>query len=256
MFRGLFQKLGKSFRKRGLFGTLRHGAEKLWDRVLEFTPERRRARRQKEREDAAFDGAHGVDTGGIVTLDRLEVPSDNRELGVVYWASGPDDFRRALSAVDVHHEDYVFVDFGSGKGRALLLASEWPFQKIIGIEFSPDLHRIAEQNVRNFQSDRQRCRNIEPVCADATSYALPSVPLVCYFFNPFQAPIMERVIASIQRSHAEHPRPIVVLYYNPQLDALWAAAPFIRKVHAGENFCIYQTPEVVPSAPLPATTPQ
>ncbi len=256
MFHGLFKKLGKSFRKRGVFGTLRHGLEKLWELALEFTPERRRARRLKEREDAAFDGAYGLDTGGIVTPDRLGIASDNRELGHSYWAIGPDDFRRALGAVAVRYEDYLFIDFGSGKGRALLLASEWPFQKIVGVEFSPDLHRIAEQNLRNFRSDRQRCGTIEPVCADATSYSLPLVPFVCYFFNPFGAEVMERVIANIERSHTEHPRPIAIVYYNPQLDALWAGAKFVHKVHAGENFTIYQTPEVAASLSLPASSPQ
>src|SRR5438128_2596714 len=101
MLQGVLQKIGKSWRRRGLLGTLGHGFKKGWERILEYTPARRRARRLKEREDAEFDRAHGVDTGGVVTLDRLSVAGGNRELGVSYWAIGPDDFRRAVGAIEV-----------------------------------------------------------------------------------------------------------------------------------------------------------
>jgi tRNA G46 methylase TrmB len=36
------------------------------------------------------------------------------------------------------------ADLGSGRGRALLLASHVPFEQIIGIEVSPQLHRSLQ----------------------------------------------------------------------------------------------------------------
>jgi hypothetical protein len=47
---------------------------------------------------------------------------------------------------------------GSGKGRALLVASELPFAKIIGVELSRELHRIAEQNLGAIDRHRSGAR--------------------------------------------------------------------------------------------------
>ena len=74
-----------------------------------------------------------------------------------------------------HH---LFIDFGSGKGRALLLASELPFKKIVGIEFSPPLHEIARANWRNYLSATQRCKAVELLCLDVVEYAIPPEPAV------------------------------------------------------------------------------
>ncbi len=47
-------------------------------------------------------------------------------------------------------QDFTFIDLGSGKGRVLLMASEYPFQKIIGVEFMPELHRAAQKNIAGY----------------------------------------------------------------------------------------------------------
>ena len=67
-------------------------------------------------------------------------------------------------------EQLVFVDLGSGKGRTLLLASEYPFRRIVGVELSPKLHRIAKTNVEKFRSEEQRCRTFALHCMDAVRY--------------------------------------------------------------------------------------
>ena len=50
-------------------------------------------------------------------------------------------------ALHLDFQDFNFVDIGSGKGRALLLASDYPFREIIGIELSPELDRVAQGEV-------------------------------------------------------------------------------------------------------------
>jgi tRNA1(Val) A37 N6-methylase TrmN6 len=41
--------------------------------------------------------------------------------------------------------DYTFIDFGSGKGRALLMAADLQFKSLIGIELRKELHDKALQ---------------------------------------------------------------------------------------------------------------
>ncbi len=62
----------------------------------------------------------------------------------------PNIFTTRISSLLIDYRQFVFVDFGFGKGTALLLATEFPFKRIIGVEFSPELHRIAEENIKRF----------------------------------------------------------------------------------------------------------
>jgi predicted RNA methylase len=45
------------------------------------------------------------------------------------------------------HGETTFVDIGSGKGRALIIAAEYAFKRIIGVEYSPSLATICRRNL-------------------------------------------------------------------------------------------------------------
>jgi SAM-dependent methyltransferase len=240
MFGRLLNKLRKSCQRRGVFGTMSYALRRAVHPLLECTPARRRQRRLKEEQDRAIDTRYGVDTSGIIQLKQLRIAGTSWEYGVPYWAIDPDDFARLVGALAIRHRDFTFVDFGSGKGRAVLLASELPFKKVIGIEFSPDLDRIARQNVSHFRSDRQQGREIELVCADALEYPLPDGPGVYYFYNPFEKEIMEGVVARIEQSYRERPREIYILYANPRHDDVWERASCFQKVAATGDYTIYR----------------
>ncbi len=233
----LMAKLKKTLQREGLLGTVKKAVVKLYTRIMDQTPARRRAKRLKEQEDREFDRQFNVQTAGFVPLDRLGFGSGNKDHGFAYDPIDPTRFNRTVGSLELQHEDFVFIDFGSGKGRSLLLASQLPFKKIIGVEFSPELHAVAEQNVRTFKSDGQRCKEIELVCADAAEYPLPPVPTVVYFFNPFGAEVMARVIANVRKSCLEHPRELYVVYVTPVVDELWAQADFVMQVASQKGYC-------------------
>lgn len=236
----IVNKMRKSFQRRGILGTARYAAGRVFGPLLEVTPSRQRKRRLKDEKDRAFDTRYGVDTAGIIELKQLHIPGTSWEYGVPYWAVDPDVYARLLGELTIRHEDFTFVDFGSGKGRAVLLASEFPFKKVIGVELSAELHRIARQNVRSFRSEQQRCRNIELVCTDALEYELPGGPGVYFFYNPFSKEIMERVGERIERSYRERPRDIYVLYVNPKEADAWERAASFRKVAGSGDYVIYK----------------
>lgn len=234
-------KIRKSLARRGLVGTGLHVVRSAWHRLLEYTPARRRARRIKEAKDRAFDQRYNVETGGIIPLNRLQIASAHQDLGVPYWAIDTDEFAQLMGSVRFRHEDCVFIDFGSGKGRALFLAAEYPFRKIVGVEFSPELHAIAQQNVRSYRNERQRCHAIELVCMDAAAYPLPEEPLALFLYNPFGREVMDQVVANVRRSYQARPRDMVILYANPKEEAAWAEADFVERVAAGDLFVVYRT---------------
>src|SRR5208282_1741486 len=169
-----------------------------------------------------FDQQYGVETdgrfGGLTYLSDLDIPSSNWIEGNDYAAIDPTRFRNVLAGFQIAFEDYTFVDFGSGKGRALLLASEYPFRRIIGLEFAPELHRIAEENIQRYSSATQTCRDIQSLNVDFAEYALPPEASVLFFFHPCRTRLLSEVMAGVRRSLLAHCRPLYIAYVAPTLE--------------------------------------
>jgi SAM-dependent methyltransferase len=140
---------------------------------------------------------------------------------------------RNLPVSDVSR--YTFIDMGSGKGRMLLLAAELPFRRIVGVEFASDLNTLARKNAKNYRNSNQACFQIEPLNMDATQFEFPTEPSIIYFFHPFERFVMEPVIRNLDRSLGEHPRDVILVYFNPVLSDVVEAASNLR-VHARTNY--------------------
>ncbi|PCI31927.1 MAG: hypothetical protein COB54_08610 [Alphaproteobacteria bacterium] len=139
----------------------------------------------------------------------------------------------------------MFIDYGSGKGRALLHASSWPFKEVIGVEISESLHKIACKNIGIYSNPEQACEKISSHCADVTEFEPPLLPLVCYFYNPFGAEIMQKVIQRLENSYNLKKRPIWVIYISPVHKNHILERPHWYMVNEGENYCIFMLkPEV------------
>jgi SAM-dependent methyltransferase len=142
---------------------------------------RTNTRRVKARPRSEFDLAHDVDTDGDVNgwthLSDLEIASPNWIYGRNYAPIEPGRFDAILSTLEIRFEEFTFIDFGSGKGRALLLASEYPFQQVLGVEFSPELHSVTQENIRKYVG-RRNPGLVESVCTDFLDFPVPCVPSV------------------------------------------------------------------------------
>lgn len=151
------------------------------------------------------------------------------------------DFSQFLEPLGIPYGHFLFVDFGSGKGRAVLLASALPFKKIIGIEFSDALTATAKKNLFRYPNELKKCKDIEFVVVDAAEYDLPYEPLVLYFFNPFKRPVMKQVVNNVTRTFEAYPRRIVVVYFSPYQSDLWDKIGFLEKVKDTKGLCLYDT---------------
>lgn len=158
-----------------------------------------------------FDADNNVDTGGIIRLDGLNVVGDSKSSGFNFGSTPIKSFKAILTNLPSDLDDHVFIDIGSGKGRTLILASEYNFKRVIGVEFATDLHTIAVSNIRSYQSTTQKCEQIEAVCVNALSYELPQEKCVLYFFCPFEAEIFTRVFKNIIKSYVDNEREIYVV---------------------------------------------
>ena len=140
-----------------------------------------------------------------------------------------------------NHAEYTFVDLGSGKGRMLFLAAEYPFRKIQGVEFALQLHQQAERNISRYRHARQRCTDLESTNLDASEYIFPDGKLVLYLFNPFGPEVFKKVLINLGKSLAQHPRHVIVVIVNPEFALITEAMPFLRLYFQTRRFQIYQS---------------
>jgi SAM-dependent methyltransferase len=97
----------------------------------------------------------------------------------------------------IDYNDFTFIDIGSGLGRNLLLASEYDFKKIVGVEISSFLTEQAQENIRIYKSPGQKCSSIDAVCVDALKYAFPEGNMVIYIWEPFNEALFEQFMANL-----------------------------------------------------------
>jgi predicted RNA methylase len=240
----LRSQLARARRRHKVVGSARIALRK----ATSFRAARSEARRERE-----FDERHGVDTAGIVHLAALDIVSPNKDLGVRYQAANPATVRRLLAHIPIESGEYVFIDFGAGKGRTALLASEFPFRRIVGVEFSLELVDVARANVARFRSGTHRCRDIQFLCHDVVDIEIPAEPVVLFFYNPFGEPVMRRVMERVCESLDRHPRAAyVVLIGDDDLARLVERAGFVRVAGEGPAARVFGT--VARPVGWPATT--
>ena len=231
--RTMIPRIRKSLRERGLVTSL---CRSFLLPVHLFREYRAAKSLRPDDQVCEFDRDHGVETDGRFDgwtyLSDLDIPSPNWIDGNDYAAIEPERFQRVLASLDLAFEDFTFIDFGSGKGRALLLASEFPFKRILGLEFSPELHRTAEENIQRYHSVTQRCRNIQSVNVDFVDFALPPEPSILFFFHPCRARVLSAVVAGLGRSLLSHPRALYIAYVAPtdEQEQLFETAGFMEDI--------------------------
>jgi SAM-dependent methyltransferase len=226
--------VGDSLRYRGFLGTLRAGA-----RIVAHPIRKREAFRIFE--ERRFDRKHGVDTAGTLHPRELDITPEEAVTSHRYEGVRPGEIREVISCLGITHQEFTFVDIGCGKGRALLIASDFPFKRIIGVELSTELTQVARGNVRRYHSRRQQCTDLQVVCTDATKYTLPPGPVVLYLYNPFEAPVMEAFLANVRRALDDEPRQVIAVYLNPTCDAVFANAPFLSNTRRRSSYSIYRS---------------
>ena len=167
--------------------------------------------------DAWFDLTRNVRTRGELALEAAGVDTEEQRDSEMYQAPGAAYIRRAI--LDAGLKDFsshAFIDMGSGKGRALFVAAEFPFQRVLGIEFSPLLHQQAIENIKRFHPATRGCHNIISLQANAREFPIPPGKLVLFFFNPFGAETMREVMHNLQDSLWRSPRHVVIILLCPQ----------------------------------------
>jgi hypothetical protein len=162
--------------------------------------------------DSGIERLFFVPTKGQVPLPGLTVRGNNRASGHDYKPTPYLIFKWALAAIeDEDISRLSFVDYGAGKGRVMLLASQYPFTAVGGIEFAEELHDNATMNIAQFPRSRMKCRNVECALDDVVNIKPLDGEGVHYFFNPFTPAIFAEVLRGIVASYHARPRRLYVV---------------------------------------------
>ena len=198
--------------------------------LARLSTQARLARRVKDILDYIFDWSHGTRTAGIVPLEQLHIESRRKDLGVFYAPVPGYEFRKLIRYLKIRPEKYTFIDFGCGKGRALLYAINHGFRRVVGIEFSEALSKIAVENVAKYRRGAA-----EVIFGDAADFVIPDEPCVLYFANPFSEVVTQEILSGVYDAYRSGNHDIYIIWYNttpntrPLLEAAWL------KLVAGES---------------------
>jgi SAM-dependent methyltransferase len=234
---GTHTRSGRTLRALGL-GTSYHAMREFLLRTRDSIYELR---------GAAFDAWHGVETDGKVPVTDLDIPNHLKTHAVRYQPTKIAVFNQAMRGLpDRDLEKFAFVDFGCGKGRCLLLSTQFPFSKIVGIEVSGSLSDVARDNAGRFRSG-EFSDKIEVQQAAAAEARLPRCPSVYFFYNPFDRKVMAETLDNILSVLEETGNEAFIVYVNPMHDSLMPESGFSRVSSGrarGEDWAVWHRPAI------------
>jgi len=184
-----------------------------------------------------FDLEFGVRTSGLVAGRHLTCGHRHDRHITAYYAVAPSVFRamierwrRCRPAAPI--DEYTFIDAGAGMGRAVLLATEYPFRTVVGVELHAALARIGRRNMSLWRAAGLACAPMRMFCRDAAEFPLPAGPCVAFLFNPFGAPVLRRMLRNWAAALRTGAGPLDILYVNNEQESvLWREPGFERQFY-------------------------
>jgi 16S rRNA G966 N2-methylase RsmD len=179
----------------------------------------------------------GVSTSGFIEPEELGIQNPDAR---AYAALGYEHLGRAFPEIPFPDSHVVFLDYGAGKGRALVCAAARPFRKVIGVEISAELVAIARQNLA--QMKHRRAGQVEVHHSDAAAFPVPEDVNVFFLFNSFIGRTLVEVVDRIRQSHALHPRDLFVIAFNhAEFDHCVRGETWLRKVNENAYRGLYRS---------------
>jgi SAM-dependent methyltransferase len=186
-----------------------------------------------------FDLEFGVRTSGLVAGRHLGSGHRHDRHATAYYAVAPSVFRgmiarwrrlKPLAPID----EFTFIDLGAGLGRAMLLAAEYPFRAVLGVEFNPTLARSGRRNLAQWRASGRARAPMRIVCRDAAELELPAGPCVAFLFNPFNGPVLRRVLQHWSRTLAARAGELDILYVNNEQEGVLERQPGFTRLFQGQ----------------------
>jgi SAM-dependent methyltransferase len=194
-------------------------------------------------EEVLLDVRLRIRTRGIVhneaTLQRVSSVDDSHPYEPVHL----DWWRQLVAASPLTPTHTTFVDLGAGRGRALILAAEAGFRRVIGVEIDPHLVASAEANLDRWVRRRRRAggrpEDLRVALGDAADYPLPGGDVLLCLYNPFGPETLSRVLTRVCARPSPWQNRTAIAYFNPIHDDVFRHFPDLRVCAQGDHWKLY-----------------
>lgn len=161
-----------------------------------------------------FDVAHGIDTSGFVAASECTTDRALATRISPYVGSQPSIIRAALARLP-EPEQYAFVDIGCGKGRPLVVASELPYQRVLGVELAAHLAQVGQANAKTIAVRYPERTPIEIRVGNACAVEAPATKVVYYMYHAFNRVLVDALVANLERQLGADLEHAFFVYYDP-----------------------------------------
>jgi SAM-dependent methyltransferase len=227
----------KRCRTDGLRNTLMLVGKNLPQPMLEWQIRRRRLQHQR------FDTKYHIDTQMPVALADLETTAPGAKFANRYEGTPIAVLHRIIRRLKVDRQRFTFIDLGSGKGRVLLIAAQYPFKSVIGVEFSTTLHDIALTNIQKFAAAGATYTSVTSMNCDAGEFDFSNIGhKIVFCYNSFAADLMIRVLDNLN-APTHKPRETIFAYLGGMPSAVSQKLSFFPIIDKGECLTEFGTYE-------------
>jgi SAM-dependent methyltransferase len=198
---------------------------------------------REELGEIVLDVLSGTRTRGIVnneaTLRRAAAIGDAQPYEGVHLSW----WRQFMAESRVTPAETIFLDLGAGRGRALMLAMQAGFRRVIGVELDPQMAASAEKNLHNSVRRRRWARrspdDFSIIVGDAVNYPLPDGNFLLFLYNPFGAETLHRVLDRLCARPSSGESRTMIAYFNPVNAEVFEQFPSLAISVRGENWILY-----------------
>jgi SAM-dependent methyltransferase len=176
----------------------------------------------------------GVETSAQVPRSAQMSGVKMDKYAVQYQGLQPSILRKCLNLIGVTDE-MTFIDIGCGKGRALMVAAEYPFRQIIGVELSDFILATARLNFKNLTKKNARYGDVKLLHGDASDPPLDRGINVLAFFNSFTGDPVHFLIENMRQHLKASPESeIWLICLNPVSFQAFDECGFLKRFYAAK----------------------
>ena len=196
----------------------------------------------------SFDRRYRIKTSAYILLPNTSFApsrlSDATQYGPVNgWA-----LRKFLREIRLPRELH-FVDLGCGLGRACILAAEYGFKRVTGVELAPEFCALARDNLARCRLPASSLSSVTIVQMDVLDFCEQTDADVFFMFRPFSEEFLSWVLQKLEARAKGRNKPLTVICSERMLVPMSytrtvARHPDFRKTYEagilGQAFYVYE----------------
>lgn len=195
-----------------------------------------------------FDRRYGIRTSGHIELSETSFDSSKLRHATSYGPVNGWGFRRLLNRLSLS-KSLRFADLGCGLGRACILAAEYGFDRVTGVELAPELCIAARQNVSRCSLRPFNKSSIQIIHGDVLEYCESTEDDIFFVYRAFSLDFFGAVCEKLAERAVRRQRHLTVIYserlgwpYSPSVEIPLRSGfqQFYENSFFGQLFLVYQ----------------